>query len=312
MRPLPPDFPGVLLQRKAVPGAIPNYAALLHKTGTVARSGPGFAVSAPPAPVDRLATLFASLGLPADESSRHLLSFARHFSLPFTPAVLRQLRQEAQTVPATRPAALLGAVAAYAKGVSLDPEVLAAYVAAIDPDSARDQGGGTGQHAPEDDQDRQRREKREAPDGQRLKALADIAAGPGSPLSLLNRLPGPDGQHWLVIPFTILDAAVEFRVSLRLLLKDDEPPDRRVQRVAVDIRAPDRRWLVIVDRPGQEYSSATISMDPPLADIERGATLDRLRVVLAPYAGLVTLGTLSPDSLADARAAVPAAVDEEA
>ncbi len=309
MRPVPPDFPGRLPPRRPLPA---DPAPLL-KTGSLPRKAAGFVVSPPPAAGQALRALLGSLGLPADELSAGLLEFARQFALPLDPAALRRLRQDALAGPAAKQAGALAVVAAWAKGVHLEPSALAAYAAAIDPDSANPRDGGGGQ-SPDGGRQRRRRREEDPPDAATLRTLAGLESGPGTLLSLLNRVPEPSGTRWIVIPFHFSSGAVEFAASLRLLLADDVSLDRQGRRLALDVSGPRRRWLIVLDRPGQENSWASISMDPPLADTENGASFQRLRSALAPYARRVTvdLTGVRSASFADVRAAPPEPVDEEA
>jgi hypothetical protein len=70
-------------------------------------------------------------------------------------------------------------------------------------------------------------------------------------LNLLNRLPGKNGQRWIVIPFSLAGETGEFRVSLRILLRDTLSGGGP-GRLALDVSGPGAsplRWLFVFDKP---------------------------------------------------------------
>jgi hypothetical protein len=60
----------------------------------------------------------------------------------------------------------------------------------------------------------------------------------------LNRFPGKNGSHWIVIPFTFTENNSVIRVSLRILLNEASESER----MALDIhqKSPGRRWLFVL------------------------------------------------------------------
>jgi len=103
-----------------------------------------------------VSSLILAAGLPQDKLSASIVSFARFFSLPLKPEVLKHIRQqaftmtpnappvaagedaaEAGTVFKNREALSLAASAAEGKGVELHTKSLETYAQAIDPESRR-------------------------------------------------------------------------------------------------------------------------------------------------------------------------------
>jgi hypothetical protein len=87
-------------------------------------------------------------------------------------------------------------------------------------------------------------------------------------LGLLNRIPGKNGEHWIVLPFTFTQGAMEYRLVLRIRL--DESPANRVPdgRLALDISAgpqdkPAFQWLFMYDRPSGETPRLKARFWPP-------------------------------------------------
>ena len=214
----------------------------------------------PPAPRQTAAGL---AGLPADKLSASIISFARFFSLPLKPELLKQIRQQAFTmtpnaapsVPASaadgagedapktgnvlknREALSLAASAAEGKGVELQPESLETYAQAIDTEWKRRQDG----------EQNDRRERRMAPERNKndddndpedpsrktgaisagsLEKIALEGAGKNPLLAILNRLPAKDGKRWIVLPFDFSDKGREFKVSMRILLETGKTVNR--------------------------------------------------------------------------------------
>jgi hypothetical protein len=185
-----------------------------------------------------------SVGLPADKLSASIISFARFFSLPLKPEVLKHIRQqaftmmpnagssdpasddsapEARTVLKNREALSLAASAAEGKGVELQPKGLEAYARALDPESRQDNehGGRRGRRKKSDDDNAPEVSSQKAASisAGSLEKTALEAAEKNPLLAILNRLPGKDGKRWIVLPFDFNDNGREFKVSLRILLE---------------------------------------------------------------------------------------------
>ena len=180
-----------------------------------------------------------SAGLPADKLSASIISFARFFSLPLKPEILKHIRQqaftmtpEARTVLKSREALSLAASAAESKGAELQPKGLEAYARALDPESRQDggQGGRRGRREKNDDDDDNDSEispqKTAAISAGSLEKTALEAAEKNPLLAILNRLPGKDGKRWIVLPFDFCDDGREFKVTLRILLETGRTASR--------------------------------------------------------------------------------------
>jgi hypothetical protein len=212
-----------------------------------------------------VSSLISAAGLPADKLSASIISFARFFSLPLKPEMLKNIRQQAfeaapnaslpeQTTAAedskpkpgivfkNREALSLAAAAAEGKGVELQPKGLETYAQAVDPDWRRqdsEQGDHRGKRKREDS------EKGEVPlqktaaiSAAGVEKLALEGAGKEPLLAILNRLPGKDGKRWVVFPFDFSDSGREFKVSLRILL-DTGKTVNRADCMALDIAVRD-------------------------------------------------------------------------
>jgi hypothetical protein len=192
-----------------------------------------------------VSSLVSAAGLPPDKLSASIISFARFFSLPLKPELLKHIRQqaftmtpnaassspaqaaddsapEAGTVFKNREALSLAASASEGKGVELQPESLEAYAKAIDPESRQD-GGQSDQRGRrkknDDGKEEASSQKTAAISAGSLEKLALEAAEINPLLAILNRLPEKDGKRWIVFPFDFSDNGREFKVSLRILLE---------------------------------------------------------------------------------------------
>jgi hypothetical protein len=204
-------------------------------------------------------------GFPQDTLSFVLISAIRCFSLPPDAALLSRLRGDllasgAASAPKTgrEKAALeakaLAAAAAADKGLSLSPEALEEYAAAMEPDAWF--SGRRGQQ-PEDEDPSGRKE---TPDGEELEkwyAQANEIGKEGGKEGLLpwlNRFPGGNGQGWAVFPFKIRVRGTELRVSVRLLIKGHpffaSGKDAGQGHLIVDIEGPNQNWRFILEKNG--------------------------------------------------------------
>jgi hypothetical protein len=244
-----------------------------------------------------------SLGLPGDSLSACLLSLAKFFSLPLDTRLLLQLRRQALSLappqtprnggPETpdRPlagqlrSAALAAAAAAGKGVTLSPEALGSYAAALAVD-------GPDAEAPEDEPE----DRRETPgdpwfapfpgdDLPRGRLLAERIEERSPLLGIVNRIPGRDGRRWISLPFTFQSGGLDFRVSLRISLADANGIPWKAERMALEVQGPRRRWSFLLENPGdgQAFDRAVFGVQPPLrAGAERA-----LRDLLGSLAGKV-------------------------
>lgn len=185
----------------------------------------------------------AALGFPKDQLSVVLLEFARLFSL--SPSLLGALRREflsssknsshGNTTPtakekASLEAGALAAAAALDKGVSLSPEAHTHYSSFFVPPASGDKEGGG-----------ERKDREEAPESEELQAIAEEEAAEDGLLDFLNSLPGKNGQHWTVFPFTVKVRGIELRVFIRIL-KREQLSSPEGSCLIADIRGPKRQW----------------------------------------------------------------------
>jgi hypothetical protein len=224
------------------------------------------------------ARLALDLGLPRDALSAVLLPFAHRFFLPLESIPLLRLRRQILSAKTRREAAALGAVAAAAKNLELNPAALRHYAAAIDP--------GIGEPAGEE-----RRGKGDAP-GEKpgAGALQKKAAALDQEdplLYTLNRIPGADGRRWMVFPFSFSAGASAFKVSVRILLAANNRLDPAVDRLAVDIAGQKRRWLFMLDRPGRAGAETRLQTDPPLGEAAFRGLAAELEAALGDWGGKV-------------------------
>jgi len=217
------------------------------KAGAQAAKPAASAVPKMPPPAPPQAAM-RSVGLPADKLSASIISFARFFSLPLKPELLKHIRQqaftmtpntppapageeapEAGTVLKNREALSLAASAAEGKGVELQPKSLETYAQAIDPESRQNSGQGDRRKKRDkndDDNDSGFLQKNSAINAGSLEKTALEWAEKSPLLAILNSLPTKDGKRWIVLPFDFSDNGREFKVSLRILLETGKTVNR--------------------------------------------------------------------------------------
>jgi hypothetical protein len=242
------------------PGNINNKPAA-QSTTQAAKSAAGAvpktpSAVAPKAAVRSVSSLVSAAGLPVDKLSASIISFARFFSLPLKPEMLKHIRQQAfEASPNAskdsvhRESLSLAAAAAEGKGAELNPKGLETYARAVDPDWRR-QDDGQGDKSGK--RKRENNEKEEAPlqktaaiSAADLEKMALEGAGKDPLLAILNRLPEKDGKRWIVLPFDFSDNGREFKVSLRILLESGKTANR-ADCMALDIAA-DKRQLFVLE-----------------------------------------------------------------
>jgi hypothetical protein len=288
------------------------------------------------------------LGLPRDALSSTLLSLAQFFSLPLDPKLIRQLRQQALSLAPRSPnlptngspesgpvkpdlplsvtlrSAAFAATAAAGKGVTLSPEALGSYAAAIaagrrDSEDGDDEAGadsGSGGN------NKLRTEMSDEADGSF--PLPASRGGKGAPdrsvnggsvfvdriegrlplLGALNRIPGRDGRRWISLPFSFESGGAGFDVSLRIALADTNSIPWKAERMALDVKTVRQSWSFMLEDPGngggQAFSRAVFGARPPL----KPAAEKALRKLLGGIAGKVLLRDSShgafPEELAGA------------
>jgi hypothetical protein len=182
----------------------------------------------------------------------------------------------------------LAAAAAADKGILLSPEALAEYAVAIDPEEGqageKDFSGEPGNPGQEDPQDRKKKKEPppasgEDPEAGALRKNLEALPARRPLLDLLNRLPGKNGQRWIVFPFSFSSGGVAFKVSLRILLNDTGTGSRLI----LDILSQKGRWFFCISGYGTGRSRADIGIFPPLPP-ENLKKLEReLREVLGEF-----------------------------
>lgn len=234
------------------------------------------------------ASLAASAGLPADKLSASIVSFVRFFSLPLKPQVLADIRRQAlmtQTAPqqasvtqgvtqgvtqsaaqtsaqaalqflsGAREATALCAAAAESKGVELSQKGLESYTEAVDPDSQKDRDE---QQKKRDNKKNEQKENTEPITADNLKKMALEYTEKNPLLDILNKLPGKNGQRWIVIPFDFSKDEKDFKVSMRILL-DERKTVNRAACMALDIlESSGHRQVFVMEASSDKLSRLTV------------------------------------------------------
>ena len=272
-----------------------------------------------------LESLAAKLDLPKDAATALLLMNFQHFSLPFSPEALQRVRYRLRDSKTSKALAVNVAVAAEAKGIALSPEALLDIVSLLDPESAypeegQDPKGSNNRNRQADTPDHPRDSDQEAPDDDsRGPSISDLrhaqeeADRTCKVLGLMNRLQGRERTRWIAFPFSFTHMGVEFKVSVRLLLQDEELPCQKLLALAVEAVGKERRWSISMQNPGESDSAATIRVFPLLGKHLEAEYLDRARKAFGGLAGCVRMGKGSEeDQLQDWAQAITAEVEEEA
>jgi hypothetical protein len=277
-----------------------------------------------------LTQLTHSLGLPRDGLSVSLIGFARGFSLPLEPALLARLRKEALALKArhgggSTESAALAAAAAAGKGVRLSGEALEQYARAIDPEytageqDPREDGEGQspdGEDVPFGERGGDTREdRRDSAGGEESarqireileKALKQIRQNGGpkmgpedeSPAGFLNRLPGRDGNFWMVFPFKINSKKLAIHLSIWILLLNEvynkkgsagQTAGSPVGGITINAVGKERRWVFSIKKPGGSGARTRVFVSPPCGDAVQRRTEEEIREVLGEFGGEVTL-----------------------
>jgi hypothetical protein len=196
-----------------------------------------------------------NMGFPKDALSVAILVFARYFSVSLSPALMKTLRREilasgkssSPETPAEKTALeaeALSALVALDKGVELSPQTLEHYANFLSfPDK------NPGRQDKEKDRDRE-----ESPSAEELRILLEEQGQNDGALTFLNQLPGKNGQHWLVFPFSVKVKGIEFQAFLRLLKKEPVSfgEDGHLHLI-VDIAGPKKQWRCFFNKIGEEF-----------------------------------------------------------
>ena len=260
-----------------------------------------------------ITSLITAAGLPVDKLSASIISFARFFSLSLKPELMAAIRRQALTSAAaaqselakhtaaditpnigaavkSREALSLAAAAAESKGVELNGKGLEMLAEAIDPEQKRQDHG-------EHNQRGRRNKKENAPlktgsiSASVLKETALDSAEKDTLLRILNRIPGKNGQRWIVLPFDFNENDREFRVSMRILLETEHSSNRAVC-MALDIAEsggtdnstgssiPEKRWLFVLDSVNGQINKLTVYLKPELPQRAQSLTARELANLL--------------------------------
>ena len=213
-----------------------------------------------------------NMGFPKDALSVALLVFARYFSVSLSPALMKTLRREilASGKPsspetpvekAALEAEALSALIALDKGVELSPQALEHYANfLLLPEKNPKRQDEKGDHNCE-----------ESPEAEELRILTEEQEQNDGVLAFLNQLPGKNGQHWLVFPFSIRVKGIEFQVFLRLLKKEPVSSGEDGHLI-VDISGPKRQWRCFLKKEGEKFLA-----DLRIYPIQRLGVLKRLQ-----------------------------------
>jgi hypothetical protein len=137
-------------------------------------------------------------------------------------------------------------------------------------------------------------------------------------LSVLNKIPGANGERWMVYPFQVSSGGKRMRVSVRVMAGQGKD----AVRLAVDVAGGDRRWLFVMSsspkqRKGAEAGSSgnrlpevRVSLWPPLPRREEKAMEREIREALGPLVNRVILRDCE-SFLSDSKNEVLPSVNEE-
>lgn len=228
----------------------------------------------PPAVLRSSVSLAAAARLPADRLSASIVNFARFFSIPLKPDVLAAIRRKAftpfkQPLPAAntahttaasastvktsfaaslnqmdqsailrvKEAFSLAAAAAESKGVELSPKGLETYALALEGelqnhhDGKHQQGK---QNKNQDEQEEKQTSKTERITPGDLRKMANEYCKNNPLFDILNRLPGKNGNRWIVLPFSFSQDGKQYSVSMRILLENETCIVKMALNISID------------------------------------------------------------------------------
>ncbi|AEF81322.1 hypothetical protein [Leadbettera azotonutricia] len=247
---------------KAVPAnnAGPALASLFDPSSllSAARDSGASGVSQliPPNPLSQLAS---GLGLPQDNLTFTLLTFARAFSLPFESII--DIRKEVLAFAPSSPktgrekakaeAFSLASTAAAAKGFKLSQGALAELAAAM--------GDYSGESSGEKDHSGEPFGQPPNP-GELREAFAEFSES-RSLLGLMDRVHKKNGSNWVVWPFKVSIGSTELKVFVRILI--EEPfSDSGSGLLMADITGLRRHWRFFLERSHEGKFRARIGLVP--------------------------------------------------
>ena len=281
---------------------------------TAAKPPPAALPASLPSPMPALPAVASPWAVPMDKLSASIASFARYFSLPLKPELIAEIRRQvfasteiptsdsrptAETAEKKREALSLAAAACKDKGVELSTEGHKAYAAAIDPDWEERHGSGRRRrHNKPHDEGESPAERTKASPGRRPEGTPPLTApelreivesGAKDPLlAIMNKLPGKNGQHWVVLPFSFEKKGMKFQVSLRILLEENNHVSRMVLDIAESGDA-SRRWHFAGESAKGTLARLAVFMQPALSPKAHAQFARELSSLLAIPVGRISI-----------------------
>ena len=224
------------------------------------------------------------------------------------------LAKSAETIVKNREALTLAAAAAESKGVELTPKGLTMLAEAVDPDWQRRHGS--------DERNRDRKQRKEQNDqtkeriteksgvitGSELREMILGSAAKDPLLTLLNRLPGKNGQRWMVLPFEFSHDSRDFNVTLRILIEGKSQRGSMVIDI-VENGTTDRRWLFAAESAGYSLRRLAVFIQPELPLSQHKPFIDELsRHIGIPSGHIVVNSFICPFPCESDSAAESAAI----
>jgi len=163
----------------------------------------------------------------------------------------------------TREALSLSAAAAESKGVELTAKGLESYTEAVDPDSRRHDGERQRREREKNEQDEKAVLKSAEVTTQSVKEKAFEYMEENPLLEILNRLPGKNGQRWIVLPFDFTEGGKSYKVSMRILL-NEEKITTGAACLALDISSENNRRLFVMESTGGKPAKVSVYYQPEL------------------------------------------------
>ncbi len=264
----------------------------------------------------QIKALIQSLGLPQDTLSSTIISFFRNFGLSLDAQALKNIRREVLGSKTSKDSAALAASAAFDKGVSLSDEALKEYAAAIDPmghkSSFQDSGGAGFGQTPQDNQEKgDKKNDRDTPLPEDIKNLMEDIDTSGSLLGYMNKIPGKNGQFWIILPFNFTSGTREFSVSVRILVYISNS-HYLVERLTLDAAVNERRWFLVLSKAQDGSYTGQAGVSPGFSQAEQSALIAELKELLGDFVSEISLMDENEiKSFIDSRNDTLISVDEE-
>ena len=247
----------------------------------------------------------ASLGFPKDALSVALLVFTRFFSLSADKALIGNLRREIlDQVKTSSPgtaeekaaleARVMAAVIAADKGVFLSPAALERYARFLMPTAfmpttskptVSEEKEAPSPKTAAANQDSREKSQEKIPEAEELKAIAETQTQDDGLLDCFNRLPGKNGQNWLVFPFNINIKGIELKVLLRILISEHASVPGVLSatedgQMIADIAGPKGQWRCYV-----KQAAGKLRLDIQVHPEQSRMALTRLRKQAEKFLG---------------------------